>query len=126
MNSLGAGHVQSDDPFVGAHGVVCSGNYATWDEALAAYERAMAIDPRLPRLANNIELARAALDADLPRRMAGELDPQYAARLNDAGVVAAASGQVKRAEAAFARAIELRSRWFGRAADNLAALGAPK
>ncbi len=47
-------------------------------------------------------------------------------RLNDAGVVAAASGQTKRAEAAFAQAIELRSRWYDRAAENLAALGAPK
>ena len=50
----------------------------------------------------------------------------FAARLNDAGVVAAASGQAKRAEAAFAQAIELKSRWYDRAADNLAALGAPK
>ncbi len=97
-----------------------------WGDALAAFERAMAIDPRLPRLANNIELARAALDANLPRRMHGELDEQYAARLNDAGVVAAASGQVKRAEAAFAQAIELKSRWYARAADNLAALGPAK
>ncbi len=97
-----------------------------WAEALAAFERAVAIDPRLPRLANNIELARAALDADLPLRMPGELGEQYAARLNDAGVVAAASGQVKRAEAAFAQAIELKSHWYARAADNLAALGPAK
>lgn len=97
-----------------------------WADALAAFERAAAIDPRLPRLANNLELARAAVAADLPSRMQGESDAAFAARLNDAGVIAAASGQAKRAEAAFAQAIELRSRWYARAADNLAALGTPK
>jgi Flp pilus assembly protein TadD len=97
-----------------------------WADALAAFERAATINPRLPRLANNLELARAAADADLPHRRTGEIDEAYAARLNDAGVVAAASGQTKRAEAAFAQAIEVRSRWYARAADNLAALGAPK
>ena len=55
--------------------------------------------------------------------MADENDESYASRLNDAGVVAAASGQSKRAEAAFTQAIELRSRWYARAAENLAALG---
>lgn len=97
-----------------------------WADALSAFERAAAIDPSLPRLANNLELARAAVAAELPGRMQGESDEAYAVRLNDAGVVAAASGQQKRAEAAFAQAIELKSRWFTRAADNLAALGAPK
>ena len=97
-----------------------------WVEALAAFERAWAIDRNLPRLANNLELARAAVAADLPARMQGEGDEAYAVRLNDAGVVAAASGQTKRAEAAFSQAIELRSRWYTRAADNLAALGASK
>ena len=94
-----------------------------WAEALAFFERAAAIEPKLPHLANNIELARAALAADLPHRLPGELDDNFAARLNDAGVAAAASGQQKRAEAAFAQAIELKSRWYGRAADNLASLG---
>lgn len=97
-----------------------------WADALASFERAAAINPNLPRLANNLELARAAVASDLPPRMQGENDEAYAARLNDAGVVAAASGQQKRAEAAFAQAIELRSRWFDRAADNLAALDAGK
>lgn len=95
-----------------------------WAEALAALEQAAALDPSLPRLSNNIELARAAAAAELPRRMAGEGDEAFAARLNDAGVAAAAAGQIKRAEAAFSQAIELRSRWYVRAADNLAALGA--
>jgi len=97
-----------------------------WADALAAFERAAAIEPRLPRLANNLELARAAVAADLPSRMQGESDEAYAARLNDAGVIAVASGQPKRAEAAFSQAIGLRSRWYARAADNLAALGVPK
>jgi Flp pilus assembly protein TadD len=97
-----------------------------WAEALAAFERAAAINPRLPRLANNLELARAAVDGALPQRIAGESEEAFAARLNDVGVVAAASGQTRRAEAAFAQAIEVRSRWYGRAADNLAALGTAK
>jgi Flp pilus assembly protein TadD len=97
-----------------------------WTDAVAAFERAAALNPSLPRLANNLELARAAIAADLPGRMEGENDAAYATRLNDAGVVAAASGQPQRAQAAFAQAIELRSRWYARAADNLAAIGAPK
>lgn len=97
-----------------------------WSEALSNFERAAALDPKLPRLANNLELAQSAVAAELPSRFAGEDDDSFAARLNDTGVVAAASGQVQKAEAAFAQAIELRSRWYARAAENLAALGAPK
>ena len=97
-----------------------------WVEALASFERAASLNPRLPRLANNLELARAAVAADLPERRQGEDDEAYAARLNDAGVVAAASGEAKKAEAAFAQALEVRSRWYARAAENLAALGAPQ
>ena len=97
-----------------------------WGEAMAAFDRAAALDPKLPRLANNRELAAAALSAELPQRMAGEGDEGFAARLNDAGVVAASSGDARRAEAAFAQAIALKSRWFALAADNLAALAAPK
>ena len=97
-----------------------------WQDAAAAFERAAAINPQLPRLVNNLELARAAIAADLPRRMSNESDEAYSARLNDAGVVAAAAGQTKRAEAAFAQALEVRSRWYARAADNLATLAAPK
>ena len=97
-----------------------------WGDALASFERAWAINPKLPRLANNLELARTAASADLPQRRPGEDDESFAARLNDAGVVAAAAGQIKRAEAAFAQALEVRSRWYARAAENLAALGAPE
>lgn len=97
-----------------------------WAEALASFERAATLHPKPPRLANNLELARAAVAADLPQRLPGEDDDAFAARLNDAGVVAAAAGQTKRAEAAFAQAIEVRSRWYERAAENLAAMGAPQ
>jgi Flp pilus assembly protein TadD len=97
-----------------------------WQEAVSAFERAAASDPKLPRLGNNLELARAAVAAELPSRMSGESDESYSARLNDAGVVAASAGQTKRAEAAFAQALEVRSRWYARAADNLAALAGPK
>jgi Flp pilus assembly protein TadD len=97
-----------------------------WHEAATAFESAIAINPNLPRLVNNLELARAAVAADLPHRMSGESDDAYSARLNDAGVIASAAGQTKRAEAAFAQALEVRSKWYDRAADNLAALGAPK
>ena len=97
-----------------------------WQEAVSAFERAAASDPKLPRLGNNLELARAAVAAELPSRMSGESDESYSARLNDAGVVAASAGQTKRAEAAFAQALEVRSRWYARAADNLAALAGPE
>lgn len=97
-----------------------------WQEALNAFERAASINPNLPRLLNNLELARSAIAAELPVRINGEGDDGFAARLNDAGVVAAAAGQSKRAEAAFAQALEVRSRWYARAADNLAALGTQK
>ena len=98
----------------------------SWSDALAAFEQAAALNPRLPRLANNIELARSAVAAELPHRHSGESDEDFAARLNDAGVVASAAGQTKRAEAAFSQAIELRSRWYAKAAENLAALAAPQ
>lgn len=94
-----------------------------WAEAATSFERASTINPKLPRLANNLELARAAMAAELPHRLAGESDEAFAARLNDAGVIAIAEGRASRAEAAFAQAIEVKSRWYGRAADNLAALG---
>jgi Flp pilus assembly protein TadD len=97
-----------------------------WSDALAAFERANALNAAVPRLANNLELAKAALAADLPHRLAGESDDGFAARLNDAGVVAVANGQTKRAEAAFAQAIQLKSRWYSRAAENLAAMGTAK
>ena len=91
-----------------------------WQEALPLLERAASLDPKSRRIADNLELARAALAENLPRRRAGESDEAWAARLNDAGVLAAAGGQRQRAIAAFTQAIEASSQWFERAANNLA------
>lgn len=95
-----------------------------WDEALAEFEQAAQLDPKSTRIANNLDLTRAALKDRLPKRRPGESDEQWSARLNDAGVAAAARGERNRAIAAFAQAIEARSTWYGRAADNLAAVQA--
>lgn len=95
-----------------------------WDEALIELERAAGLDPKSQRIANNLELARVALKDGLPQRRPGESDQAWSARLNDAGVAAAARGERGRAVAAFAQAIEARSAWYGRAADNLAAVQA--
>ncbi len=93
-----------------------------WQEALPLFERAGSLDPESRRIADNLELVRAALAEDLPKRRRGESDSDWAARLNDAGVLAAASGNHQRAIAAFARAIETSSQWFERAANNLAVI----
>lgn len=91
-----------------------------WDEAVALLERAAALDPKSPRIADNLELAQVAVSEDLPRRRDGESEVDWAARLNDAGVIARIQGKRQKAIAAFARAIEVRSQWFERAANNLA------
>jgi tetratricopeptide (TPR) repeat protein len=91
-----------------------------WTEAAEQLERAAALDPKKRRIADNLDLARAAASQDLPRRRPGESDNDWAARLNDAGVMARVRGDQKRAIAAFAQAIEARSMWFERAANNLA------
>jgi Flp pilus assembly protein TadD len=91
-----------------------------WEQALPLIERAAALSPASRRIADNLELARAALAEDLPRRLPGENDAAWAARLNDAGVVAAAGGNRQRAIAAFAQALEASTQWFARAANNLA------
>lgn len=93
-----------------------------WHEAVAPLESAAALDPLSKRIADNLELARAAEADDLPKRRNGESAADWAARLNDAGVVARLRGDRKRAVAAFAQAIEARTQWFERAANNLAAL----
>ena len=51
---------------------------------------------------------------------AGESDADWAARLNDAGVIAKVQGNNKKAVAAFTQAIEARSQYYARAANNLA------
>lgn len=94
-----------------------------WIEALAVLEVAVAMDPKSKRASDNLELAQAALAADLPEREPGESTSAWAARLNDAGVAAEILGDDKRATAAFSRAIEASDIWYPRAANNLEALG---
>lgn len=91
-----------------------------WSEAVEPLERAAALDPKGRRIAANLELARAAVSEQLPERRAGERGSDWAARLNDAGMIARVQGDNRKAVAAFARAIEVRSQWFERAANNLA------
>lgn len=91
-----------------------------WADALQNLERAAAIDPKSPRIAANLELARSALTEELPERKAGETEADWAARLNDAGVIAKAQGNNKKAVAAFTQAIQARSEYYDRAANNLA------
>jgi Flp pilus assembly protein TadD len=92
-----------------------------WTGALVSLEAAAKQAPNNARVANNLELARAALAADLPERRRGESDDAWAARLNDAGVVAQLQGDRARAVASFAQAIEARGTWYERAANNLRA-----
>lgn len=91
-----------------------------WSEAVETLERAAALDPKSPRIADNLDLARTAVSENLPHRRPNESDADWAARLNDAGVMARIRGEQKLAIAAFAQAIEARSQWFERAANNLA------
>ena len=91
-----------------------------WADAFQNLERAAAIDPKSTRIAANLELARAAVTEDLPQRRAGESEIDWAARLNDAGVIARLQGNNKKAVAAFTQAIQARSEYYHRAANNLA------
>ncbi|MBW0144067.1 hypothetical protein [Sphingomicrobium clamense] len=97
-----------------------------WEEALGPLTQAFAMEPQNPLYSANLALASMALDNDLPRREDGEGDAQFAARLNDAGVVAAAQGMQRKAIAAFTRAIEARSQYYERAATNLARIEGDK
>ena len=97
-----------------------------WAEAAALLEKAAAADPKSRQIADNLELAKAAISESLPERRPGESEADWAARLNDAGVIARVQGDRKKAIAAFARAIEARSQWFDRAANNLAAVEAAR
>lgn len=91
-----------------------------WTDALQNFERAAAIDPKSPRIAANLELSRAAVNEQLPQRRAGESEEDWAARLNDAGVMAKLQGDNKKAIAAFTQAVRVRSEYYDRAANNLA------
>lgn len=90
-----------------------------WEAAVAALKRAAQLDPRSARTADNLELAQTAVAVDLPQRLPRETDQDWAARLNDAGVIARFRGDRARAIAAFSRAIEARNVWYERAANNL-------
>lgn len=91
-----------------------------WANALSKFERAASLDPESARISANLELARAAISDDLPQRRSGETEQAWAARLNDAGVIARLQGNSKKAVAAFTQAIQARSAYYDRAANNLA------
>lgn len=93
-----------------------------WEGAIAPLEQAAKLMPKSERALNNLELARGALESDLPRRRPGESEEDWAARLNDAGVAAQIRGDKARAVAAFSQALEARSSWYARAANNLSAV----
>ena len=76
-----------------------------WAAAVPLFQQAVALDPNSVRIANNLELAKTALAADLPQRRAGEANADWAARLNDAGVAAELLGDNRRAVAAFTQAL---------------------
>lgn len=97
-----------------------------WRDAEAELARGAALDPSLARLANNLQLAHDALATNLPERRASESDVAWAARLNDAGVAAAAQGDRARAIAAFARSIAARPAWDAQTAANLASVEASR
>jgi Flp pilus assembly protein TadD len=94
-----------------------------WAAAIPFFDQAAELDDKSTRIANNLELAKAALAADLPQRRAGETERDWAVRLNDAGVAAALLGEKQRAIAAFTQALEASPTWYGRASNNLKALG---
>jgi len=94
-----------------------------WQAAASVLEQAAALDPRSQRIANNLELARAALADQLPGRRTGESGRAWAERLNDAGVAAQLRGDKARAVAAFTQALEASETWYPRAANNLQAAG---
>lgn len=94
-----------------------------WRRAAGYFEHAASLDPKSERIANNLELARAALAGDLPQRRPGESDRDWAERLNDAGMAAQLLGDRQRAVAAFTKALETSGSWYARAANNLQAAG---
>ena len=93
-----------------------------WASAVPYFEEAVTLDPKSKRATNNLELARAALAADLPRRRDGESGQDWAVRLNDAGVAAEMLGDKQRAVAAFTQALDAAPIWYDRASNNLQSL----
>lgn len=90
-----------------------------WADAVPRLKRAAELMPASSRIANNLQLALAALSENLPVRGDRESDTAWAARLNDAGVAAQMRGEHARSIAAFAQALEARGSWYERAANNL-------
>lgn len=90
-----------------------------WLDARSELERAVTLDPSSRRAKANLELAASSVEARLPVRYPNESSKDWAARLNDAGVIAVMSGDRQKAIAAFAQAIEARTDWFDRASNNL-------
>lgn len=93
-----------------------------WAGAIPFFEQAASVSGTSVRIANNLELARTALAADLPKRRAGESERDWAVRLNDAGVAAALLGEKQRAVAAFTQALDASPSWYARASNNLKAV----
>ena len=92
-----------------------------WQNAIDDLERATRLAPESERTINNLELARAALASELPRRNPGESGQDWAQRLNDAGVAAQIIGNRTKAVAAFTQALDASDSWYPRAANNLQA-----
>lgn len=93
-----------------------------WAGALPYLEDAAKMDPNSQKIADNLELARAALAPELPRRQANEAKREWAERLNDAGVAAELMGDTKKAVAALTSALEASDTWYARASNNLEAV----
>jgi Flp pilus assembly protein TadD len=90
-----------------------------WSGAVPYFRKAAAADPQSRRISNNLDLAQAALAANLPGRRPGETYRQWAERLNDAGVAADLLGERQRAISAFTQALYASGQWYSRAAGNL-------
>lgn len=96
-----------------------------WRGASDDFQRALILDPGSQRIADNAQLAKDVIAAGLPKRGEAESDQSIAARLNDAGVAAAALGDKPRAVAAFTHALDASGTWYQRAATNLEAVSRP-
>jgi tetratricopeptide (TPR) repeat protein len=96
-----------------------------WAAALPYFREAETLRPASERITDNLELAEAALSADLPKRRAGETSGDWAARLNDAGVTAQLLGDRQRAVEAFTQALYASEQWYARAANNLESASKP-
>lgn len=92
-----------------------------WAGALPYLEAAAALDPKSSKIADNLELARAAVAPELPRRQPNEPKREWAERLNDAGVAAELTGDKSKAVAAFTGALDASDVWYTRASNNLEA-----